>query len=142
MKYTFSQHARRLGFRSGLEETVANQLNRLALPFEYEAKEKRITYEKPATKHKYSPDFTFTNSPIIIETKGYFKTADRKKHLLIKEQYPDIDLRFVFGNSNTRISKQSKTTYAAWCIKHGFKYADKEIPPDWIKEIKHGTTRN
>ena len=142
MKYTFSQTARRLGFRSGLEQTVAEQLNSLALPFEYEAKEKRINYEKPVTKHKYSPDFTFKNSPIIIETKGYFKTADRKKHLLIKEQHPDLDLRFVFGNSNTKISKQSKTTYAMWCKKNGFQYADKVIPPDWLKEIKHGTKRN
>ena len=142
MKFTSNPHAKRLGFRSGLEQLVAEQLKGLAISFEYEHKEKRITYEKPTTKHKYSPDFTFINSPIIIETKGYFKTADRKKHLLIKEQYPDIDLRFVFGNSNTRISKQSKTTYAMWCKKNGFQYADKVIPPDWLKEIKHGTKRN
>ena len=142
MKFTSNPHAKRLGFRSGLEQLVAEQLKGLAISFEYEHKDKRITYEKPVTKHKYSPDFTFNNSPIIIETKGYFKTADRKKHLLIKDQYPELDLRFVFGNSKTRISKQSKTTYAAWCEKHGFKYADKNIPDDWLKEITNGTKRD
>ena len=71
-----------------------------------------------------------------METKGRFVTADRKKHKLIKEQHPDIDIRFVFSNSKTRISKTSKTKYGKWCELNGFKYADKVVPDEWLKEIK------
>ena len=33
-----------------------------------------------------------------------------------------------------RLNKKSKSTYADWCIKHGYLYADKDIPQEWIKE--------
>jgi hypothetical protein len=65
---------------------------------------------------------------IIVESKGRFVTQDRQKHLLVKQQYPDLDIRFVFSRSATRISKQSQTTYAAWCQHKGFLFADKAIP--------------
>jgi hypothetical protein len=124
----------REGYRSGLEDLVAKQLHSLGIKFEYEPKDGKVEYTKPQSKHKYTPDFVFTE--FIVETKGRFTTADRKKHKLIKEQHPDIDIRFVFSNSNTRISKQSRTTYAQWCEHYGFKYADKLIPNDWLREIK------
>lgn len=119
------------GYRSGLEEVVSEQLTKAGIKFEYETT--KIDYIKPVTKHKYTPDFILPNN-IIVETKGRFVTADRKKHLLIKEQHPSLDIRFVFSNSKTRISKQSKTTYADWCEKNGFKFADKLIPEAWLKE--------
>lgn len=59
---------------------------------------------------------------------------DRKKHLLIRKQRPDLDIRFVFDNPNSRTSKQAKMTYAKWCDKHGFLYAKKLIPEEWINE--------
>jgi hypothetical protein len=124
----------REGYRSGLEDLVAKQLHSLGIKFEYEPKDGKVEYTKPQSKHKYTPDFVFAQ--FIVETKGRFTTADRKKHKLIKEQHPDIDIRFVFSNSNTRISKQSRTTYAQWCEHYGFKYADKLIPNDWLREIK------
>ena len=34
----------------------------------------------------------------------------------------------------TAISKKSKTTYAMWCEKHGFKYADLNSLSDLIKD--------
>lgn len=92
-----------------------------------------INYEKPARWSRYTPDFPLPNG-IIIETKGRFLTADRQKHILIKQQLPDLDIRFVFSNSRARISKQSKTTYADWCVKHGFQYADKVVPTAWLRE--------
>lgn len=119
------------GFRSGLEERVAEQLTSLHVPFEYE--KVKIKYTKPARVSSYCPDFVLSNG-IIIETKGRFLTDDRQKHLLIKEQFPEIDLRFVFSNSSTKLSKASKTTYAAWCEKHGFLYADKLVPVEWLQE--------
>jgi len=132
-KTTSEARGIREGYRSGLEVTVAEQLARAGVDAKYE--EEVIHYTKPARKARYTPDFVLPNG-IIIETKGRFVTADRQKHLLIKEQHPELDIRFVFSNSRTRISKQSKTSYAMWCEKYGFEFADKAIPSPWLKEKK------
>ena len=71
---------------------------------------------------------------MFIETKGRLLLDDKKKHLYIKEQYPELDTRFVFQNANAKFSKNSKTTYAMWAEKHGFKWAEKTIPVEWINE--------
>lgn len=117
------------GYRSGLEKQIADQLKRAGIVVEYESV--TISYTKPEKPSRYKPDFVLPNG-IIIESKGRFLTADRQKHKLIKEQHPHLDIRFVFSNSKSRISKQSKTTYAAWCESNGFKYADKYIPSAWL----------
>lgn len=119
------------GFRSGLEEAIAAELTSQGVGFRYEADEDVIRFEIPARQAKYTPDFVLPNG-IIIETKGRFVTEDRQKHILIKKQHPELDIRFVFSNSRSRISKQSMTTYAMWCEKHGFLYADKHIPKEWL----------
>lgn len=62
--------------------------------------------------------------------------ADRQKHLLVQEQYPELDIRFIFSNPNAKIRKGSKTSYADWCNKHGFLFAQKSIPKEWLKEPK------
>ncbi|TPI67677.1 endodeoxyribonuclease [Mesorhizobium sp. B3-1-3] len=120
------------GFRSGLEDVVAGKLDDAGVPYTYESF--KITYEVPARLAKYTPDFRLLDNGIIVETKGQFVTADRHKHKLIKEQHPELDIRFVFSRSGTRISKQSQTTYAMWCQSQGFLYADKSIPQAWIDE--------
>lgn len=122
--------AHRLGFRSGIEVKVAKQLEEAGIKVEYETT--KIRYVQPETKHTYTPDFVLPNG-VIIETKGRFVAADRKKHLLIKQQHPDLDIRFVFQRSQNTINKGSKTTYADWATKNGFLYADKEIPDEWLK---------
>ncbi|MDX0762360.1 endodeoxyribonuclease [Sinorhizobium medicae] len=119
------------GFRSGLEDVNARFLTEWNVTVEYEQYD--LTYVKPAREARYTPDFILPNG-IIVETKGRFLTEDRQKHILIKKQYPQLDLRFVFSNPNTRISKQSKTTYAIWCQSHGFLYASKVIPQEWLAE--------
>jgi hypothetical protein len=119
------------GYRSGLEDKISEQLKSLSVPVKYE--ELKISYSVPESLHTYTPDFELPNG-IIIESKGRFVAADRKKHLLIKQQYPHLDIRFVFSNSRAKINKGSKTSYADWCNKFGFLYADKLIPKDWINE--------
>lgn len=119
------------GYRSGLEELIAKQLTAAGVSFEFEAA--KVAYSKPASSHKYTWDFRLPNG-IIVESKGRFLTADRQKHLLIKAQHPSLDIRFVFSSSRAKISKTSSTTYADWCLKNGFKYADKLIPKAWIEE--------
>ena len=119
------------GYRSGLEVQVAKQLENAGVHALYEAR--KISYLKPARVSRYTPDWILPNG-IVVETKGRFMVADRQKHLIIQKQHPNLDIRFVFSNANSRISKKSKTTYAMWCEKHGFKFADKRIPEDWLKE--------
>lgn len=126
-----SNTALREGYRSGLEDTVAEQLRSLGVPVHYESV--KIPYEVPQRPSKYTPDFWLPNG-IVVETKGRYVSKDRQKHLLVKAQHPDLDIRFVFSRSRTPISKQSKTTYAMWCDKHGFLYADKLIPEEWLDE--------
>lgn len=118
-------------FRSGLEKTNADFLKKEGQPVIFE--QYLISYTVPESKHTYTPDFLLTNG-IIIETKGIFDSADRKKHELIRKQHPELDIRLVFSNSRSKLYKGSPTTYAAWCQKKGFLYADKLIPKEWITE--------
>ena len=78
-------------------------------------------------------DFTLPNG-ILVETKGRWVAEDRKKHLLIKKQHPELDIRIVFMSGKTKIRKGSKTTYGDWCDKHGIPWAEKIIPTSWFSE--------
>lgn len=124
------------GFRSGLEESTAKQLSSEGVKYKYEGKESKVKYVKPETKHTYNPDFPLDGTNIILETKGRLLLSDRKKHILIREQHPELDIRFVFNNPNAKISKGSNTTYAMWCNKEGFKYCKAPVPQAWIDEAK------
>ena len=128
-RFTKRQAAKKHGYRSGLEEDLDNTLKSQGIDGQYE--QHKVVYAKPATYHTYTPDFRLPNG-IFIETKGRFVLADRQKHILIKQQNPDLDIRFIFQNSKNKIRKGSKTTYADWCIKYGFLFADKEIPTEWF----------
>lgn len=119
-------------YRSGLEEKVALQLEKLGVQYEYE--KHKLTYEVPASLHKYTPDFYING--MFIETKGIFSREDRQKHLYIQEQYPELDLRIVFSDAKAKLYKGSKTTYADWCTKNGILWANKLIPEDWLQEGK------
>jgi hypothetical protein len=127
----FNSKAIAAGYRSGLEEKVGAQLESAGIVVQYESF--KITYLVPASKHKYTPDYELPNG-IIIETKGRFMASDRKKHVLIKEQHPELDIRFVFSNPKAKLRKGSPTTYADWCDKNGFKWASKWVPEEWLAE--------
>jgi hypothetical protein len=114
-------------FRSKFEEHVAKDLEKKCGSFTYEGE--RISY---TVERKYLPDFTLPNG-IYIETKGYFKSADQRKHRILKEQYPDIELRFVFQRLASRV-QGSQMTCAEWCEKYGFLYAEGTVPKEWIDE--------
>ena len=129
---TFSKAAKKYGYRSGLEKTVADQIKKRGLRVKYEDSSSRISFIQPALDRTYTPDFILPNG-IVVETKGRFTLEDRKKHLWIQEQ-TDYDIRFVFSSSRAKIRKGSKTSYADWCTKHGFLYADKLIPEEWFDE--------
>lgn len=132
MKVNIRQRALRAGYRSGLEQDTAKFLKKRRIGFTYE--EMKIKWIDPKIK-TYTPDFVLNNG-IIIETKGRFISPDRAKHLAVRDQYPELDIRFVFTNSKSKLYKGSKTTYGMWCNKYDFKYADRYIPEAWLKETK------
>ena len=114
-------------FRSGLEEKVADLLSELGISYEYESK--KIPY---VIQHHYTPDFILPNH-VILECKGYWDAADRRKIKTIVKDNPDIDLRMVFQSPYNTISKKSKTTYAQWCDNLGIPWTSfTNIPLDWL----------
>lgn len=129
----------RQGKRSGTEDKVAWQFKKLGVSADYE--QYKLSYVVPESIHKYTPDFVLPNG-IIIEVKGMFDAADRAKHLLIKQQYPHLDIRFVFSNPRATYSAKStknKKTYADWCDAHGIKWAAKWVPTEWLDEPQKST---
>lgn len=124
------KNAQKKGYRSGFELKVSEQLNEAKVAFGYE--DTVIPYTKPATNHKYTIDFRLPNG-VLIEAKGRWTLEDRKKHLLVREQNPELDIRIIFQSPNNKIRKGSKTTYADFCDKHGIQWAAKEVPESWYK---------
>lgn len=116
--------------RSRLEEQVAELLTNLNIEYGYEPDKFNYVIEA-----KYTPDFKVGD--IYLETKGFFKPADRRKMLAVKKCNPDLDVRLVFQAPYNKISKNSKTTYAAWADKNGFQWCPYyDIPLDWLNEAK------
>jgi hypothetical protein len=113
----------------GLELKVGNELLAQGVPFSYGSY--RFEYSKPSI---YKPDWVLLDNGIIVETKGWFPSEDRTKHKLVKASHPDLDIRFVFSRSASKIGKKSSTTYAMWCDRYGFIYADGSVPQAWIDE--------
>lgn len=124
------ERGRAEGYRSGLEDKIADELKAAGIEYEYESL--TIPYTLPAKR--YTPDYLILSNGIIVETKGRFVSSDRTKHRQVKAQHPDLDIRFVFSNSRQRIGKKSETTYGMWCDRFGFQYADKSIPAEWLSE--------
>ena len=115
----------------GFENKIKAFLQDLGVEYEFETL--KLKYTIPASLHTYTPDFILPNG-IIVETKGRFLSDDRKKHLLIRKEYPHLDIRFVFDKKNNKIAPGSKTTNEQWCEKNNFKYSIGYIPNSWLEE--------
>jgi hypothetical protein len=107
-----------LKFKSKYEQDVYTNVERNGLTVRYEPFS--IPY---LTKGNYFPDFVLDNG-IIVET----------KMIAVKKHNPQLDIRMVFMNSRTKVRKGSKMTYADWCEKYDFPYADGMIPLKWFEE--------
>ena len=134
-----SKSAFRLGYRSGLEKRISDQIVNAGIELLYETD--KIHYVIPSRQAKYTPDFKLPKPGgfFFVETKGIWTVQDRAKHILVKQQCPELDIRFVFSNQNARLYKGSPTTYGMYCEKHGFRFASKLIPDDWLEEAKEGS---
>jgi len=120
--------------RSKLEERFEVILQDLDVQYEYEVT--RIPYTVPESHHTYTVDWTLLNGK-LIETKGYLSDhAERRKYVLLKEQHPELDLRFVFDNVN-KLCGGTKMTHGKWAEKYNFKYCsikDTDQIKHWINE--------
>lgn len=146
LKYALEQAAVEANFRNDLEAGVGQQLTEAGIEFEYE--KLIVPYEVPARTAKYITDLVPTRTTIILEVKGHFggiagrgirerSAEQRKKYLLVKEQRPDLDIRFVFQRASTPIYPRSPTSHGKWATDNGFKWSDKgRVPPAWIEEIR------
>jgi hypothetical protein len=139
-------------YRSKLEKDVAEKFAAAGVEYGYESK--HIHYTVPAREAKYLPDFSHNDCPIIIEPKGRFggnyegfggkrmvgskdaAVKERQKFILLKEQHPELDIRFIFSRAATPIYPKSKTSYGKWATDHGFQWAEKVMPDAWVEEIK------
>lgn len=129
MMATKRRHLKRT-YRSGLEEEAAAFLKSRQKKVEYE----KLKIEWEDLKYRtYTPDFELDNG-IIVETKGIFSAADRRKHVEIQRQHPTLDIRFVFSNANAKLYKGAKSRYCDWCEQKGFKWAHRVIPEGWLLE--------
>ena len=123
-----------LKVRSLLEVQFATLLNGFHTQYGYEIS--KVDYVVPASEHTYKVDFT-TRNGILWELKGYLEDhAERMKYRLIKEQHPDLDIRFVFANPQ-KLCGGTKMTHAAWAEKYNFPYCgikDVDTINSWCKE--------
>ena len=122
--------ARKKGYRSGLEEIIAKQIKKSKHELRYETI--KIKWVDFAIR-SYTPDFVLDNG-IIIEAKGFWTTFDRRKHLEIQRQHPNLDIRLVFENSDRKIIKGSATSYGKWCEKKKIVFCNRVIPQTWLTE--------
>ena len=115
-------------YRSGLEKQTALVLSECQKKVRYELL--KIEWEDLRYR-TYTPDFQLDNG-IFIETKGIFDSEDRRKHLEIQKQHPELDIRFVFSNAKAKLYKGAKSRYCDWCEKNDFLYSHRLIPQEWL----------
>ena len=120
-------------YRSGSEKKTGDLLDSLNVSYSFEPHYIKYTWVE---YKKYLPDFLLPNG-ILLEVKGRFKLEDRKKHLFIRKEFPELDIRFVFDNPNNKLNKGAKSTYADWCIKNDFLFcrnSDHDVIKKWSDE--------
>lgn len=140
----------RTGKRSKFEEKIGAQLDAKGIGYSYESWS--YEYDEPLRRNMarcgdcggknllrtgwYTPDF-FLDNGCIIETKGRFTAADRRKMVAVRAAHPDTDIKMLFMRDN-KIHKRSETRYSDWCNANGFDYAIGEVPDRWLENLKDG----
>lgn len=132
--------------RSKFEKRIAKKLTDKGAKYEYE--KYSYEYDEPVKQRRarclscgstnlvrsawYTPDF-FLDTGTIIEAKGRFTAADRRKMLAVREFHDELNDRLVlvFMRDN-KIHKNSTTTYSMWCEANGYDYAIDDIKDEWL----------
>lgn len=117
--------------RSQLETEVEQGLINQGLTPLYE------TEKFPYVLHrKYTPDFKVETrwGSIFVEVKGWWPPAERTKFLAVITANPGLPIFVALQRPHMTLTKQSKTTYAMWCNKHGIAWCPTPIPPEFMNE--------
>lgn len=100
----------------------------------YEYEKHKLPYSIP---RNYIPDLKIGS--IFVELKGFLTVEDMAKMKAVKECNPGKDIRFVFQNAyasvqGARVRKKCGTKMKCWewAENHGFPWANKEIPEEWL----------
>lgn len=133
------------GRRSKFEDRIAKELDDAGVKYTYETWQ--YQYKEALRKNLatcddcgskalsrtgwYTPDF-FLGNGVIIETKGRFTSADRRKMAAIKRDHPDLDIKLLFMRNN-KIHKRSETLYSDWCEANGYDYSIGTFKKEWIQ---------
>ena len=131
--------------RSKFEVRIAKELKDAGVKYEYESIQ--LEYEEPLRRNNakcgacgskdlrrigwYTPDFVLSNG-IILETKGRFTAADRRKMLSVINDHPDERIVMLFMRDN-KIHKNSTTHYSDWCMEHDIEYAVGHPLKEWLE---------
>ena len=131
--------------RSKFEKKIATHLHSKGVKYEYE--QVQLEYEEPLRKNKarcgacgstdllrsgwYTPDFILSNG-CIIETKGRFTAADRRKMKSVIEQHPDEKIVMLFMRDN-KLMRRSKTHYSDWCMQNNIDFAIGLPKEEWLQ---------
>jgi hypothetical protein len=124
-------------YRSGFERKTKTCLDEAKVQYEYETE--RIPYTVPETRKNYIPDFKVTTrsgKTIYVECKGRWLANDFQKLKLVKQQYPDLDLRMVFQR-DLPIRKGSNTRYSTRAMKLNIPFTVSSkgtVPQQWLEE--------
>ena len=130
-------------YRSGFERKLRAFLLTNDIPFEYEARQFKLTL--PVQNHRcaacgetkierrvsYTPDWLLTGKDVLVESKGKFDARARKIALAMLEQYPLEQYKLLFQRDNW-ISTNKTQRYSDWCKKHGLDFhIGTEFPKEW-----------
>lgn len=131
--------------RSKFEKQIAKELHEKGIAYEYEIMQ--LEYQEPIRKNLascgdcgstnllrtgwYTPDFILP-SGLIIETKGRFTAADRRKMLAVKFAHPELRIVMLFMRDN-KIHRNSNTYYSDWCMANDYEYAIGSPHKEWLK---------
>lgn len=130
-KFSHRVKTKEYTFRSKFEAQIYNTAKASRKVLTFEPKNAILNY---TISYRYQPDFILPNG-ILIEAKGHLDVFDRRKMIAVKTCHPELDIRFVFQNSRSRLSRHGKT-YGEWAEKAGFPWAEGSIPLEWWKENK------
>lgn len=120
--------------KSTLEDRVMANLDKRGVAYEYEPC--KLPY---VVQRDYVPDLLIGD--MYIEVKGYFRQDAQRKMRNVKEQHPELDIRFLFQKAGSpvqgaKVRKDgTKMTCKEWAVKHGFEWAEGEIPEEWIASL-------
>ena len=119
-------------YRSTLEEDIGADLIKLGFETSYE--KDKFQYVLPP--RRYTPDFRVGD--FFIEVKGWFPSKERTKLLAVMKSNPGLPLFIALQSPHQRLSKNSKTSVAMWCEKHGIPWCPTPIPAEFLRQWATG----